>query len=324
MPIFPIRGVITATRIHPNHITFSTLPWGKLFRFRKRDLVCLPGLLFGIWFLVNFRWVKVTSRSMEPTIESGQTLLMTTHVKTLKRGDIVEVKSRLEQDVFIHRIVGIPGESVKLDSGWPYKLQTDQYFIRGDNPIPGASDSGIYKRSDITKKLLGIVPFRMITITRDQSHTGVQVSIDHECPRWSPDGSKILFIRESQKGDRSIQIIDLTDGQTRVRKICSLPCGKTNVQWNGNNAICFILEETDTWYEVGLGNGSEIRVTQPQKYQKMNPKRMTVEDLRVTLFKHPRKEVWVGSRQVPVGNITHLRLFLFDGTQWTKITNEGE
>lgn len=280
--------------------------------------------MFGIWFLINLRWVKVTSKSMEPTIGIGQTLLMTNNVKQLKRDDIVEVKSPLEQDTFVHRIVGLPGESVKLEGGWPYKLKAKQFYLKGDNQRPGKSDVGVYNRNNIIKKLVGVVPFRMLTLTRDRRHTNVQSSIDHECPRWSPDGSKILFIREDQKGGRSIQTISVDNESTKVKKVCSAPNGKIYVQWNGANSICFFSEYTNTWYEIGLNNGSEIRVTKPQIYQRMNPKRITVEGLRVALFKHPRKEVWVGSRQVPVGNITHLRLFLYDGSHWTKITNEGE
>lgn len=290
--------------------------------FRKQDLVCLPILLLVIWLWFRYDWVKVTSTSMDPTIKVGWTTLLTNKIISLDRGDVVYVNSSMEQGPFIHRIAGLPGEIVTFEDGKKYHLQEEQYFIKGDNV--NKSDEGVYSRTDIKQKVLWVLPYNIPSLTHDEKYSDLQVSIDHHQPRWSADGSRLIYVRSDENSNKSIQMIGMAEAKPIVRKLCDLE-GETNyLSWIGNNSVVYYNGLKESWFIIGLEKGSEPRVTSSPIYSKPNIRRVTVDGERIILIKHPQKEVWVCSRQVPVGALTHLRLFLFDGTSWYQITHEGE
>lgn len=124
----------------------------------------------------------VSGASMDPTFATGQYLIideLSYHFSSPQRGDVIIFKYPLDtKQYFIKRIIGLPGETVRIQSGAisitktdgtvvnlsePYikntgnggdmsiTLPADKYFVLGDNR-PESSDSrywGLLPRSDI-------------------------------------------------------------------------------------------------------------------------------------------------------------------------------
>ena len=104
--------------------------------------------MVGNWFLLifiaailgyavvsfGFQTVKMVGPSMEPTIHSGDTLLL---VKpgSVKRFDVVAIRKMDTDSYFeVKRIIGLPGEKIKINNGSIYingeKLETELYADR--------------------------------------------------------------------------------------------------------------------------------------------------------------------------------------------------
>ncbi len=104
--------------------------------------------MVGNWFLLvfiaailgyavvsfGFQTVHMVGPSMEPTLMNGDTLLL---VKpgAVKRFDIVAIKKMDTDQYFeIKRVIGLPGETVRISNGSIYingeKLETDLYQDR--------------------------------------------------------------------------------------------------------------------------------------------------------------------------------------------------
>jgi signal peptidase I len=96
--------------------------------------------------------------SMAPTIESGDLIFvnrLTYRFREPRRGDIVAIRMAGRSVVYVKRLIGLPGDRLKIDSGSvlindepvnePYAhkrddwslnevtLGRDQYFVVGDN-----------------------------------------------------------------------------------------------------------------------------------------------------------------------------------------------
>jgi len=113
----------------------------------------------------------VSGASMEPTFETGQYLIvdeLTYHFENPERGDVIVFKYPKDpSQYFIKRIIGLPGETLRIEGGEIYITKTDgttlhlvepyiknvgngadmtavipagQYFVMGDNR-PESSDS---------------------------------------------------------------------------------------------------------------------------------------------------------------------------------------
>jgi signal peptidase I len=122
----------------------------------------------------------IVGNSMAPTYSHGD-INVIYHLAYLNsepsRGDIVAV--RLEKELLVKRIVGLPGEEVglfygvrildgkpapepylKLDSGWmlmpPVQLGPDEYLVIGDNRGMSMEDHtfGVVKREKIIGRML--------------------------------------------------------------------------------------------------------------------------------------------------------------------------
>ena len=115
---------------------------------------------------------------MEPTYSSGQLLIVNKVFDELRRGDVIAVKCESLNAIIIKRIVGIPGDKVRISDGTLYVndikssnipndvyieyagiagtdifLQWDEYFVMGDN-ISQSKDSrydiiGLINQKDV-------------------------------------------------------------------------------------------------------------------------------------------------------------------------------
>ena len=120
----------------------------------------LLGALFAVMF---FQSVTMQESAMEPTLGVGDRFFinrLSYHISDPKRGDIIVYKTNGSDDaaLHIHRIVALPGETVQIVGGRvlinggnlketgdypsisnaglassPLTLESDQYFVLGDN-----------------------------------------------------------------------------------------------------------------------------------------------------------------------------------------------
>ena len=113
--------------------------------------------LLNSFIIVN---AQVTSGSMETTIMTGERVLglrVTYWFNSPKRGDIVFFRNpNNEKEIFVKRVVGLPGETVEVKQGvtyidgtpldepylaeeanpldfGPYEVPENSYFMMGDN-----------------------------------------------------------------------------------------------------------------------------------------------------------------------------------------------
>lgn len=149
------------------------------------------GAIFSVIYLFVSQPHKVSGNSMFPTFHNGDYILtdkVSYKLGIPKKGEVIVLKNpRDESQDFIKRIIGFPGDSIRIDNGsvfinnqplqenyLPANLKTnggnflrdgqtitiskDQYFVIGDNR-PHSSDSRDFGPiSD--KKIIGRVFFR--------------------------------------------------------------------------------------------------------------------------------------------------------------------
>lgn len=100
--------------------------------------------------------VQIHGNSMNPTYEDGQYVLSFRNKPSIKRWDVVLIKGeKTENDCWIKRVVGMPGETIEMKDGLllvnctvvsdqgmvqdsttsfgPIKLGMDEYYVLGDN-----------------------------------------------------------------------------------------------------------------------------------------------------------------------------------------------
>lgn len=295
-------------KTHPRHIIITRFSWWEI-------VFCIPVIVFTIWASLTLRWVKVTGTSMEPTIKNGTVLLVTRRFKDLDRGDIVVVKGPTDSESFTHRVLCLPGELAKLEDGSKYLLPKDEFFIRGDNK---SSDEGIYTRHDITEKLVWVFPFRIFSLSPGYTHSDVQAGVDDTSPAWNSTGTMIAFIRDG--GKKNLNLITMEGGKPQIINLCQIGDIVSYLHWKGNK-ICWYDVKKLTWFEMDVRGNSKPHQTVLPEYHEPVYQKSIFEGKKIRLFKHPRKKLWICSRQVPVGNTTPLRLFLYTGSVWTQITN---
>lgn len=143
----------------------------------KKDLSYIKIIIIAVilalvirTFLFNI--VRVQQTSMYPTVKPNDIILSSSlyrFKRDFKRGDIVVFKSSSENKMLIKRIVGLPGEKIKIYDGSIYiggkileekyfkekpytlsptrdfEIKEDELFVLGDNRSPGGSvDSRIF------------------------------------------------------------------------------------------------------------------------------------------------------------------------------------
>jgi signal peptidase I len=167
---------------NPTHKMAQPTWWVRLIfgRNPKRTLYRL--LLTVVVILVLFRWIfipiRVSGMSMMPTYKDGKVTLVN-HLAYArskpKRGDVVAFRYPPENVVFLKRIVGLPGERVRIEAGsvyineillvepytrklraghdlWEVTVKENEFFVIGDNR--GVSVLGSIPESSIIGKVL--------------------------------------------------------------------------------------------------------------------------------------------------------------------------
>ena len=176
-------------------------PLGNLVQFIW-DLLKILIISFAIILPVRYFLAQpfiVSGSSMEPTFHSGEYLIideLSYHLHAPQRGDVIVFKYPKDtSQYYIKRIIGLPGDEVRvsnghveiIDSEWPQghvlnepylisnnitfvdtdtKLGSGEYFVLGDNR-PNSSDSrywGPVPTQDIVGKVfLRAFPFQNFT-----------------------------------------------------------------------------------------------------------------------------------------------------------------
>lgn len=163
----------------------------RIFKEVKDWIICIIIAVIATVLINKFLIYKVyiPSSSMVPTLNKGDQLFVTKvyNPEKLKTGDIVVFYSRENKDTYIKRLIGCPGDNVKIEKGVVYvndkKINEDyvvyddetfsgeynvpegKYFFLGDNR-PVSNDSRKWKNpfvdeDDIEgKAVLKVYPFK--------------------------------------------------------------------------------------------------------------------------------------------------------------------
>lgn len=76
-----------------------------------KHFITIIVLIFSIYFVFNFSFAQIDGNSMKPLLNNKDIVLYKKTNYELKRFDIVVFK--LNDDLFIKRIIGLPGENIK-------------------------------------------------------------------------------------------------------------------------------------------------------------------------------------------------------------------
>lgn len=86
--------------------------------------IVIAGAIFVVIYAFLFRPYQVNGGSMDPTFQTGEyvlTNLIETRIGNLKRGDIVVFNAPVDQEKdYIKRIIGLPGDKIKIAGGQVY------------------------------------------------------------------------------------------------------------------------------------------------------------------------------------------------------------
>lgn len=150
------------------------------------DINSLTGYVSGfdgkdpIFDLANEK-IKMFGSSMQPTFSHNNFLRTDYNLFQLKRGDVVAFKPpEHPTDIFIKRIVGLPGETVTISNGkvfinggqldessyvngstsskvQKFELDNDQYFVLGDNRefSTDSRNFGALPKTDVVARIAG-------------------------------------------------------------------------------------------------------------------------------------------------------------------------
>ena len=162
----------------------------KLIKFCKS---ILPYILIVLAVVLVrtflFTPIRVVGPSMEPTLKSGDVMILN-KVAKINRFDIVVISSKKSPEILIKRVIGLPGETLEIKDGNIYingkvlkenfgkgttsnynyvEIPKDEYFVLGDNRSISADSRlfGTFNIKDIkgTTKLV-IFPFKRIGIKK--------------------------------------------------------------------------------------------------------------------------------------------------------------
>lgn len=145
------------------------------------EVIVLAVGIFLIVYLLILRPHKIKGQSMHPTFPDAEYLLtekVSYYRNDPQRGDVIVFKPPISEDEFIKRVIGLPGDTVRVEGGKVYvnekllkedyiKVDTNpsaflaegqtytvpagNYFVMGDNR-PHSSDSRAW--GPITKKVI--------------------------------------------------------------------------------------------------------------------------------------------------------------------------
>ena len=125
-------------RLEKGSTAYEILDW-----FRT---ICI-GVLAGIFIVVFLiQRDNVYGDSMKPTLSSGDVIYaqkISTYFDTYKRGDIVildghDMEGYYSKEYLVKRIVGLPGETVKIEDGNVYIKPADssEFYLLQENYLP--------------------------------------------------------------------------------------------------------------------------------------------------------------------------------------------
>lgn len=138
---------------------------------RIRNIVFTVVLIAAVFCILSLKAIRIESPSMEPTLITGEIYLTTSLVGKVGRGDIVVFSNHNYSQLLVKRVIGLPGEEVRLVEGVvsingivlnePYVIQKDtyngilnvpvgEYLLMGDNRIE--SYDGRYWDYSFTKR----------------------------------------------------------------------------------------------------------------------------------------------------------------------------
>ena len=154
------------------------------------------GMILLLEIFINtfvFNVTQVRGDSMQPTLESGDMLLLKRYktflnIEKYNRGDIIVFKSPLpgRKTHFIKRVIGVPGDRInimegkvhidgeKIDEpyiqegvytetliyGTDFTVPNGQVFVMGDNRMPGESTDSRMFSSISTESIEGKISFK--------------------------------------------------------------------------------------------------------------------------------------------------------------------
>lgn len=119
----------------------NSKPKRILRRIKRLESVRFFTFLIFVYVLLNATVVSLASvsgPSMQPTVFDGDDVLMLHYDVVYERHHIVVVKvpTGLNYTYFIKRIVGLPGETIKIENGQVYinDIALDEPFLEGSTP----------------------------------------------------------------------------------------------------------------------------------------------------------------------------------------------
>ncbi len=160
---------------------------------RRFDFIALATHLFAVYMILNaffLSFATVSGTSMEPTFEEGDAVVVQHFAAEYERFDLVVAGSPdfNEEEFYIKRIVGLPGEEVTIQNGdvlideepveeaflsedikttcpggslrCTFTPGPGEYFLMGDNRAPGASKDSRTLGAFSRDNLYGRVTFR--------------------------------------------------------------------------------------------------------------------------------------------------------------------
>lgn len=137
--------------------------WLFFLDFLETIVVSLA--IFAVVYIFLFQPHQVDGRSMEPNFQNGEYILtdkISYRFHTPNRGDVVVFHSPQDPRVdFIKRIIGVPGDNVKVVGGYVYlnDLKLDEQYIND----PGSVLSGRFMREGVEIE----VPFGQYLVMGD-------------------------------------------------------------------------------------------------------------------------------------------------------------
>lgn len=178
----------------------SKKAYSSLVSMLKFCVFLLVVLLLS-YFLTNyvFRRTIVRNVSMQETLHDGDNIIMDkipSHLKNIKRYEVICFKSYSEKELLIKRVIGLPGETINIKDGIIYidgeeikdvrgliepkdaglaaydiVLSDDEYFVLGDNRDESIDSrfeqvGNVRKRDIIGKAWLVYFPFNHFKVIK--------------------------------------------------------------------------------------------------------------------------------------------------------------
>lgn len=170
-------------------------------KLSKNEIIELV-ITFAIVIFINtfiFGITTVSGESMNPTLENRDRLILKKYGSVLRieeynYGDIVVLKSPLENDkrLFIKRVIGTPGDKIEIKNGelyinnnhieenyidnnsyteplsygQNYLVPENEFFVIGDNRLPGGSNDSRGFGSISLSEIKGKVVFRIFPFNK--------------------------------------------------------------------------------------------------------------------------------------------------------------